>query len=984
MTTDIVADRTPFSARDVRRFISLLHEPGDVFEIRIPKHGKYKFTASGYFDDVDAASAAVARWDGKASIYITLNAIDPSLLARAVNKIVERADAATADADVLCRRWLFLDLDAVRPSGISSTDDEVAQVQRSAEEIAAFLRLRGWPEAIVVASGNGAYLLYRVDLPNDEGAGKLVAAVLCKLASRFDGKYVKVDPAVSNASRIIGLVGTKKMKGDSTEDRPHRRSRIITAPEAIGILSEEQLQALAGEDDSATATVGSFSRTTASGSLVEMLRVKGAEFREQPPDANGVTWYHVPRCPFHEDGKSFECGVGQKLPDGAYAGHCFHPEGKDKGWHDFKRALGLDLHSGPTTNDSAGLHGRTPGSVRPRVVTTGRYRRDIASDTWDALLASPDTPHLYRHGGGIAEVIRDDETGRSAISHLVLATIAGYADRAADFIRVTRQGESPARPPDDVIRDMEAMRKPLPVLRGVVGTPVFAAGGTLCTEPGYQSATALFYDPIGDPVPPVPERPDETDVRRAKTLLAFDWLGDFPFTDDASRTHAVAAPLTAIVRELIDGPTPLHALDAPTAGTGKGLLASGIAIIATGRAAAVMPEVRSEDELRKRLTAKFCEGHPLLLIDNIRGRLDSGVLAAAITSTVWSDRILGRSATADLPVRNLWLVTGNNLQFSEEISRRTVATRLDAKRDRPWLRDGFRHPNLDEWVMRHRHELIWALLVLVKHWMAVGRPLWNGTPLGSFESWAKVVGGILETAGFIGFLDNREEMYSRADSSSEEWRRFTAAWWSEFEARPVVVGQLLPFARELLPSAFEKAKDDASERALNTRFGKALATQRDRWFGEFAIRQAGTDAHTKATAWALERAASDLDAADVDPPHVPSSAQHPQRNDPVSDSIAEDADVADMDSEGSGKCLFEELEKETSPEGVNRYPHLPQHPQTDSDPASFGADDARMTAKQTGDLPQCKRCSGVPEKPTSNLCDACRRDALRSVMKGQR
>ena len=108
-------------------------------------------------------------------------------------------------------------------------------------------------------------------------------------------------------------------------------------------------------------------------------------------------------------------------------------------------------------------------------------------------------------------------------------------------------------------------------------------------------------------------------------------------------------------------------------------------------------------------------------------------------------------------------------------------------------------------------------------------------------------------AGFTDFLNNREEVYSRADSASEEWRRFTGAWWSEFQARPVAVAQLVPFARDFLPSAFEKAKDDASDRALNTTLGKALAKQRDRWFGDLAVCQAGTDGHTKAVAWALER-----------------------------------------------------------------------------------------------------------------------------------
>jgi hypothetical protein len=126
MIPNVAPDGRAFSTQELRCFLSLLHAPGDVFEIRILKHGKYKFTASGYFEDVDAATAAVSRWDRKASIYVTLNPINPSLLARAVNRIVERADATTADADVLRRRWLFLDLDAVRPSGISSTDAELA------------------------------------------------------------------------------------------------------------------------------------------------------------------------------------------------------------------------------------------------------------------------------------------------------------------------------------------------------------------------------------------------------------------------------------------------------------------------------------------------------------------------------------------------------------------------------------------------------------------------------------------------------------------------------------------------------------------------------------------------------------------------------------------------------------------------------------------------------------------------------------------
>ena len=109
-----------------------------------------------------------------------------------------------------------------------------------------------------------------------------------------------------------------------------------------------------------------------------------------------------------------------------------------------------------------------------------------------------------------------------------------------------------------------------------------------------------------------------------------------------------------------------------------------------------MTEGRDEEEWRKRITAKLRGSPALILIDNLRHELNSGTVAAAITSVAWEDRILGKSETVRLPVRNTWVATGNNPALSDEIARRTVRIRLDAKIDKPWLREptAFRHPNL--------------------------------------------------------------------------------------------------------------------------------------------------------------------------------------------------------------------------------------------------------------------------------------------------
>ena len=381
----------------------------------------------------------------------------------------------------------------------------------------------------------------------------------------------------------------------------------------------------------------------------------------------------------------------------------------------------------------------------PCIVTSNRRLREIAADAWQALLAGNSLPRYFQHGGAIAEIGRDD-VGRARIAHLGFAGLKGHLDRCADWVTASKDGPRPARPPRDVVEDLEAMAKPLPVLRGVVGTPIFSVNGTLTTEAGYQPATRLYYEPSGDPVPSVSTTPDATDLQRARMIIGQDWLGDFPFVDDASRAHAIAAVVTAVGREMIDGPTPLFAFDAPAAGTSKGLLALGVGLIVTGSLPAVMTEVASEEELRKRITAVLCAGPSVVLFDNIKRRLASGTLAGLLTAPWWSDRILGKSQTVDLPVRGVWLVTGNNLELDNETARRTVWIRLDAQCDRPWERTQFRHSDLNAWLRRHRHELIWAHLVLVQHWISAGRPGWAGRPLGSFEAWSAVVGGVLQAA----------------------------------------------------------------------------------------------------------------------------------------------------------------------------------------------------------------------------------------------
>ncbi len=233
-----------------------LIEAGAAFEIRIPEPER-GYPVSGYFDDLDKAAAAASAWSGKCSgVYFTPNPVNPALLARADNRLrqggTKKGSAATTDVDITRRCWLLIDLDPVRPAGISSTDAEHTAALAKAHSVRDWLAACGWPTPIHADSGNGAHLLYRVDLPNDADARALVENCLKALAARFDDPIgngtqcpVKVDTGVFNASRIWKLYGTRACKGDPTAERPHRLACILYAPNHPVVVAVEQLRELA-------------------------------------------------------------------------------------------------------------------------------------------------------------------------------------------------------------------------------------------------------------------------------------------------------------------------------------------------------------------------------------------------------------------------------------------------------------------------------------------------------------------------------------------------------------------------------------------------------------------------------------------------------------------------------------------------------------------------------------------------------------------
>ncbi len=229
--------------------LKTLFEPGDVFEVRVlgARYANYirEHIESGYFDydHIDKVPDALAKINSAVGVYVTMNPVNPALLARSANRLQPaRAGGTTGDKDIVFRRWMLVDIDPVRPSGISSTDEEKTSALEKATEVRAGLQSMDWPEPIQIDSGNGYYLMYRVDLPTDDNG---IVKQCIQALQAADHDTAKIDGAVHNAARICRLPGTPNCKGDSLPERPHRVSKILACPSSPQCVPGAMLDSMA-------------------------------------------------------------------------------------------------------------------------------------------------------------------------------------------------------------------------------------------------------------------------------------------------------------------------------------------------------------------------------------------------------------------------------------------------------------------------------------------------------------------------------------------------------------------------------------------------------------------------------------------------------------------------------------------------------------------------------------------------------------------
>lgn len=361
-----------------------------------------------------------------------------------------------------------------------------------------------------------------------------------------------------------------------------------------------------------------------------------------------------------------------------------------------------------------------------------------------------------------------------------------------EFVTTTKNGIPCTMGADQarVILESRQFTRRLPVIEGIipVRVPVRDATGSLTLCPaGYDAHNRIFcLDAVDYPL--------DMPVGVAIGHL-LDYFSEFKFAEHnanewlpANRSFSVqlVALLNTYCRLLLPTgtPKPMFVWVANQQGSGKSVLAEAAVAPVYGDVATVStPE--NKEEFSKLLDTTAQAFKPYLFIDDAPPFVASGALNRFVTSRRHAGRILGTPTEFDVPNVTTILLTGNNLELTADLMRRSLIVELfipgeiEGRQFKRQIEPGY-------WSQPdHRATMLGVLWSLVRNWVDHDCPL-GADIKPTFELWSRTLGGIIAAMPDMGQGSARPMLPAAlpmsGDRRGSEWRELLIQIASEVEA----------------------------------------------------------------------------------------------------------------------------------------------------------------------------------------------------------
>lgn len=393
---------------------------------------------------------------------------------------------------------------------------------------------------------------------------------------------------------------------------------------------------------------------------------------------------------------------------------------------------------------------------KQKAIDMNQKENEMVKDVLDALL---ERGHIYRQNDKLVEpwclsdkqwIVKEINAARMRV--IITECCSFFRSRITkldDGTALTKT-EDKTMPQWLPMSILHSKNNAFPELTTLSDVPIVRADGDIRTEPGYDAETGIF---LTKEIPVrIPYRPTQQDANRALNIL-FDLIDEFSFASPNDKSVWLSGVLSILYRPLINGPIPLHLISASSSGSGKTLLVDLASAITQGKQVPRYAYNHKDTEMQKIIVSILKDSERAILLDNVADTIGNSSLEAVLTATTYKGRILGQNQmTETLNNHVVWWATGNNLNISNDLTRRTLLASLKPNSANPGYRRGpapdraWKFPSILKHVLRYREEYLSAALTIGCAYLMEGRPMISAQDI-NYPAWSEVVQASIIWAG---------------------------------------------------------------------------------------------------------------------------------------------------------------------------------------------------------------------------------------------
>ena len=209
------------------------------------------------------------------------------------------------------------------------------------------------------------------------------------------------------------------------------------------------------------------------------------------------------------------------------------------------------------------------------------------------------------------------------------------------------------------------------------------------------------------------------------------------------------------------------AINANKSQVGKSTLARILGIILGGEVPKSISYKPNQEEFEKSIATVVKDGGQIVFIDNAKGSstgavINSSVLERCITDPILNFRQLGANKSISRRNDVIFITTMNSSKFSRDLQNRNIPINLEVSERAQEIK--FDNPEIENWVMQHRLDIIAEALGMICRWVDLGCHIDSQVNHTVGPVWSKSMDSILRANDIYDFMENFEESNREYDA----------------------------------------------------------------------------------------------------------------------------------------------------------------------------------------------------------------------------